>query len=284
MSHQTLAKSALTSRVVVNGVLILTTVYFLFPVWWLIVSSTKSNPDLFASNGFWFADMNFIDNIKQVFTYDSGIYPRWFLNSIGYALVAALGSTFISAMCGYVLAKFNFRGRGLVFGFVMAGLLIPATLLTVPLYLVAAKIGLTNTIWSVIIPSVVSPFGVFLSYVYAQGSVPDEILESARVDGAGELKIFFQIVFHIMTPAMATVGLFSFVGAWNNFMLPLFMLNDRNLYPVTLGLFAWQSNKSAVTYNVVLAGSLLMVIPLVIGFLFLQRFWKAGLTLGAVKG
>jgi len=167
---------------------------------------------------------------------------------------------------------------------VVAGLLIPGALLTVPLYLVAASVGLTNTIWAIIIPSLVSPFGVFLCRVFAQGAVPDEIIESARMDGAGDLRIFGQITARIMSPALATVGLFSFVGAWNGFMLPLIMLTDKTLYPVTLGLYAWQADKGQATYNLILSGSLVMVVPLVIGFFFMQRFWRTGLTLGAVKG
>jgi len=273
-----------SSRVVVNGALVLTAIYFLFPVWWLLVSATKSNPDLFSSNGFWFADMNLIENVKAVFSRDGGLYPRWFANSVGYGVAAAVGATITSGACGYALAKFRFRGDRLLFGGVIAGLLIPGALLTVPLYLVAATVGLTNTIWAIIIPSFVSPFGVFLCRVYAEGAVPDEIIESARMDGAGELRIFAQITGRIMAPALATVGLFSFVGAWNGFMLPLIMLTDKTLYPVTLGLYAWQADKGQATYNLILAGSLVMVIPLIIGFLFMQRFWRQGLTLGAVKG
>jgi len=263
---------------------VLTAIYFLFPVWWLLVSATKSNPDLFSTNGFWFAEMNLVENVKDVFVRDSGLYPRWFGNSVGYGIAAAVGATITSGACGYVLAKFRFPGDRLVFGFVVAGLLIPGALLTVPLYLVAASVGLTNTIWAIIIPSLVSPFGVFLCRVFAQGAVPDEIIESARMDGAGDLRIFGQITARIMSPALATVGLFSFVGAWNGFMLPLIMLTDKTLYPVTLGLYAWQADKGQATYNLILSGSLVMVVPLVIGFFFMQRFWRTGLTLGAVKG
>ncbi|QEW02759.1 carbohydrate ABC transporter permease [Microbacterium lushaniae] len=277
-------RPAWSSRLIVNGVLVLTAIYFLFPVWWLLVSATKSNADLFSSNGFWFAEMNLVENIQAVFVRDGGLYPIWFGNSVGYGLAAAIGATITSGACGYALAKFRFPGDKLIFGGVIAGLLIPGALLTVPLYLVAASVGATNTIWAIIIPSIISPFGVYLCRVYAEGAVPDEIIESARMDGAGELRIFGQITGRIMAPALATVGLFSFVGAWNGFMLPLIMLSDRSLYPVTLGLYAWQADKGAATYNLILAGSLLTVIPLVIGFFLMQRFLRTGLTLGSVKG
>lgn len=274
----------LGSRLVVNGALILTSIYFLFPVWWLIVSATKSNADLFATNGLWFAEPHLVDNVQAVLSRGAGLFPRWLLNSVGYSLAAALGATVTSAACGYALAKFRFLGDRVLFGAVIAGLLIPGALLTVPLYLVAASVGLTNTIWSVIIPSIVSPFGVFLARVYIEGSVPDEVIESARMDGASELRIFGQIAVPMLTPALATIALFSFVGTWNSFMLPLIMLSNQKLYPVTLGLYAWQSYKGESTYNLVLAGSLLMVIPLIIGFLLLQKYLRKGLTLGAVKG
>lgn len=272
-----------TSRLVVNGLMALMALYFLFPVWWLIVSSTKSNPDLFATSGFWFAEMNFAENVSKVFTYDSGLFPRWLANSIWYSTTAAVLGTLISTATGYVIAKFEFFGRGALFAGVIGGLLIPGALLTIPLYLVMSQVGLANTPASIIIPSMVTPFGVYLARVYCDASVPDEILEAARLDGAGEIRIFFTVVLRILSPAMVTIGLFAFVGSWNNFFLPLVMLTDRELYPVVLGLYNWQSYLGTATYDIVLTGSLITVVPLAIAFFALQRFWRAGLTLGSIK-
>jgi len=266
------------------AILILSLIYFLLPLWWLIVSSTKSNADLFNSNGFWFSAPHFLTNIVHTFTASNGLYIRWLGNSIFYAGVASLVGTLLAAAAGYVLAKFQFRGKGLVFGTVLAGVLVPSALLTIPLYFVASWVGLTNTIWAVIIPSCVSPFGVYLARVYAEAAVPDEILEAARMDGAGELRIFFTMVLKILSPALVTIALFVFVATWTNFMLPLVMFNDASLYPVTLGLYSWQQYKGASNYDIVLMGSLLSIIPLVIAFFSLQRFLRSGLTMGGIKG
>ncbi|MWB96968.1 ABC transporter permease subunit [Agromyces sp. MMS17-SY077] len=265
------------------GALTLAAVYFLIPIWWLIVSSTKSNTALFNSNGFWFSDLSLIDNVVDVFTRQNGLFSRWLLNSVLYAGVGGILATLLGVACGYAIAKYEFRGRGLLFGTILGGLLLPAALLTVPLYLMFSQIGLVNSVWAVIIPALVNPFAVYLGRVYAAASVPDELIEAARLDGAGELRIFFTIGLRLMSPALVTVFLFTFVSIWNNFFLPLIMLTDQSLYPVTLGLYNWYTATREANYNVVITGSLISVIPLVVAFLSLQRFWRAGLSAGSVK-
>jgi multiple sugar transport system permease protein len=141
-----------------------------------------------------------------------------------------------------------------------------------------------GTYWAVIIPSVVSPFAVYLGRVYAAESVPDEILEAARMDGAGEIRIFATIAARIMSPAIVTIFLFSFVFIWSNFFLAMVMLSNQNLYPVTLGLFEWFTRRSVTTCNVVITGSLISVLPLVAAFASLGRFWRNGIITGSVKG
>lgn len=257
--------------------------YFFLPVWWLFVSSTKSAGDLFSTNGFWFAGWNLLDNIGQVFAKDNGAFIGWMANSLIYAGLGGIVATMFGAACGYAIAKFNFPGKGVVFASIIAGVLVPSALLTIPLYLMFSAMGVINTYWAVLIPAVVSPFAVYLSRIYATASIPDEVIEAARVDGAGELRIFFTISLRIMSPALITVFLFSFVGIWNNFFLPLVMLKDSSLFPVTVGLFQWFNTSYRVPYEEVITGSFLSVIPLIVAFLALQRFWRAGLTAGAVK-
>jgi multiple sugar transport system permease protein len=265
------------------GVLTLAALYFLVPIWWLLVSSTKSNTRLFNSNGFWFSGQNFFENVNEVLTRQDGLFGRWLLNSILYAGIGGALATLIGVACGYAIAKYEFPGRGLLFGGILAGVLIPSALLTVPLYLMFSKLGLVNSVWAVLIPAVVNPFAVYLGRVYAAASVPDELMEAARIDGAGELRIFFSIALRLMSPALVTVFLFTFVAIWNNFFLPLIMLSDQNLYPVTLGIYNWYTQTREANYNIVITGSLLSVIPLVLAFLSLQRFWRSGLTAGSVK-
>lgn len=271
------------ARIVTRVALGLVTVYFLAPVVWLVIASTKTNADLATTFGFWFAEMNVDRNYASLDSWTQGLFWRWVGNSVLYSGVAAAVGTLASVMAGYGLAKFAFPGKVPTLAVIMAGLLMPIALLTIPLYIVFHTLGLTNTIWSVIIPSCVSPFGVFLGQVYANTSVPTELLEAARLDGAGEARIFFTMVLRILAPAMVTIFLFIFVQAWNNFLLPLMMISSQELKPVTLGLYGMMSY-FAPDKGAVMLGSLLGVIPLVIMFFALQRYWRSGLAAGAVKG
>src|SRR5580693_4011548 len=149
-------------------------VYFLLPAWWLVVSSTKGPSTLYASEGFWFSQLHLASNLTGLFTYDGGIYWHWLVNTLLYAGAGALCATALASAAGYALAKYEFRGRQLVFSVVLGGVLVPGTALALPLYLLLSKVSLTNTYWSVFLPSVVSPFGVYLARVYAASAIPDE--------------------------------------------------------------------------------------------------------------
>ena len=278
--------STLRSRVLVVGGLLVAAVYFLLPVYWIAVAATKSTGDLFGTSGLWFANPQLLDNLESVFTFQDGIYLRWTLNSVIYAGGGALLATFFSAMAGYGLAKFWFSGREAVFNVILAGVFIPMTALALPLYLMLSKVELANSYWSVLLPSIVSPFGVFLCRIYAAAAVPDDLLEAARIDGAGELRIFLTVGLRIMTPALVTIFLFQFVGIWNNYFLPLVMLSDPDLYPITLGLTSWYSfaGRQPELYQLTVGGAFVSVVPLMIAMVVLQRFWRTGLTQGSVKG
>lgn len=278
--------STRTSRIIVVAICTVFAVYFLLPVYWLLIASTKSTSGLFGSSGLWLSQPQWWSNMRRVFSYDNGIYLRWAFNSLLYAGVGGVLATLLAAATGYALAKYSFRGRELVFNLILGGVLIPGTALALPLYLLFAKIGLTNTYWAVLFPSLVSPFSVYLCRIYADASVPDELVESARIDGASEWRIFRTVVLRIMTPALVTVFLFQFVGTWNNYFLPLVMLSDPKLYPITLGLTSWQSfqDRQPELYQLVVGGAFVSVIPLMIAMIVLQRFWRTGLTQGSVKG
>ncbi|MGW5019087.1 carbohydrate ABC transporter permease [Streptomyces cacaoi] len=272
-------------RIVLVGVVTLAALYFLLPVYWLVIAATKSNASLYGSFGLWFDAPRLLDNLGRVFSYGGHIYPRWALNSLLYAGVGAVLATLLSAAAGFALAKYRFRGREAVFKFVLAGVLLPSTALALPLYLMFSKIGLTDTYWGVLIPSVVSPFGVYLCRIYAESAVPDTVLEAARVDGAGEGRIFFTVVLRLMTPALVTVFLFQFVHIWNNYFLPLVMLSEDDKYPITLGLVTWQQAADRVPEltQYTIGGAFVSVIPLAVAMLVLQRYWRTGLTEGSVK-
>jgi multiple sugar transport system permease protein len=164
---------------------------------------------------------------------------------------------------------------------------VPGTALAVPTFLMFANMGLTNTPWSVIIPSLISPFGLYLMWTFAADAVPDEIMEAARIDGASEARTFFQVSLPMLSPGIVTVLLFTVVATWNNYFLPLIMLRDPDWYPLTLGLNAWNQQASTTggeaVFNLVIAGSLLTILPLIAAFLLLQRYWQSGLAAGSVK-
>jgi multiple sugar transport system permease protein len=278
------------SSIGVMTILLIFTLYFLIPFFWLVVSAAKSQADLFGTFGLWFApDFNLFTNLQSLFTYNNGLFGRWLLNTLLYAGVGSVGGTFLAAMAGYALAKYAFRGRNLIFSIILGAILVPASTLAIPLYLMMSAVGLTNTIWAVLLPSLVNPFGVFLTRIYAASAVPDELLEAARIDGANEFRTF-TIALRLMTPALVTVLLFGFVGIWNNFILPFVMFSDPNLFPVTVGLQSWNvtgSNAGAnsqTIYNLIVTGALISSIPLLIGCILLQRFWRGGLGTGSVKG
>lgn len=264
--------------------------YFLLPLVWLVIASTKDNADLFSTFGFWFGKhFNLFTNIGQVFTLHDGVYLHWVVNTIVYAGVSAFGASLLATMAGYAFAKYRFPGGTLIFSIVLGSIMIPLTALAIPTYLLFSAAGLTNTALAVIIPSLVSPFGVYLMRVYASESVPDSLLEAARIDGAGEFRIFWQVAIRQLGPGIVTVFLFSLVATWNNYFLPLIMLNTSELYPLTVGLAQWQATAAAgsgsqALFSTVITGSLISIIPLVISFLFLQRYWQSGLGTGAVKG
>ena len=259
---------------------------FTLPLWYLFVASSKSRGDLTTTPGLWFSHFQLGTNVSDTVNRDGGIFWRWLLNSVLYAGVGAAIGTVIAAMAGYALAKYEFRGREAIFNTILAGVLVPATALALPLFLIFAAVGLTNTYWSVLLPSLVSPFGVYLSRIYASASVPDALIEAARLDGVGEFRIFLMMATALMKPALVTIFLFQFVVIWNNFFLPLIMLVDRKLFPMTLGLYSWnsQTQQDPTLATAVLTGALLSVVPIIAAFLMLQRYWRGGLGAGGVKG
>jgi multiple sugar transport system permease protein len=262
--------------------------YAVLPLVWLFINATKTQPSLFSTFGLWFGgDFALWDNIRETFRYEDGIFLRWLANTLMYVVLGAGGATFLATMAGYGLAKFEFPGKRAVFAVVLGAVAIPGTALAVPTFLMFTKLGLTNTPWAIIIPSLISPFGLYLIWAYAQEAVPVELLEAARMDGAGELRIFFTIVLRLLGPGVVTVLLFTVVATWNNYFLPLIMLSKPSLYPLTIGLNHWneqsQTAGGRAIYNLVITGSLLTIIPIVLSFLVMQRYWQSGLTAGSVK-
>ncbi|MER6004120.1 carbohydrate ABC transporter permease [Nonomuraea sp. NPDC052116] len=266
-------------------VLLLGALYCLTPVAWVVIASSKTPRELFTTFSF-APGTGILDNLANLSAYGDGQFWKWGLNSLLYAGVGAILSTMVSAMAGYALAKFRFRGREFLFSVILAGVLVPGIVLAVPQYLLMAAVGLAGTHWSVLLPVIINPFGIFLCRVFAAASVPQSTLEAARLDGAGETRIFGAIVLPMMAPGLVTVLLLQFVGIWNNFLLPFIMLSDQDKYPITLGLYTFLGKGAGDSdlYPLVIMGSAVSVIPLIALVLVLQRFWRADLLAGGLKG
>ncbi|MGO4533587.1 carbohydrate ABC transporter permease [Leifsonia sp. 2MCAF36] len=274
--------------IVLTIIMLLFLVYALVPLIWLVINAGKTQADLFSTFGLSFGSKFALwDNIVETFTYKDGIFLRWLGNTLLYVAAGAGGATLLATLAGYGLAKYKFPGKKAYFAVVLGAVAVPGTALAVPTFLLFSQMGLTNTPWSIIIPSLITPFGLYLIWVYTIDSVPTELLEAARLDGASELRTFFTISLKLLTPGVVTVALFSIVATWNNYFLPLIMLSDPTWYPLTVGLNQWSAQASGVgaqpIYNLVITGSLITIIPIVLVFLFLQRFWQSGLSAGSVK-
>jgi multiple sugar transport system permease protein len=266
-------------------------VYFLIPLWWLVIASSKDPVSLFSGSGaLWFSGgIDYIANLQDLFTYNGGIYLRWLANSVLYALAGGAGATVIAVLAGYGFAKFAFPGRNLMFAVVLGSVMVPLTALVIPTFIMFSDLHLTDTIWAVILPSLLSPFAVYLMRVYIADAVPTELLDAARVDGAGEFRTFVSVALPLLRPIIVTVLLLGVVACWNNYFLPLAMLSDSSLYPIPVGIGLWEglaANNNGgghSLWSLIIIGSLVSVIPLIVAFLSLQKYWQGGLSIGSLK-
>jgi multiple sugar transport system permease protein len=270
-----------------TALLLLGALYCLMPVAWVVIAATKGPGDLFTTFSFWPSfNGGFRYNLSHLLDFRDGIFWKWALNSLLYAGAGSLLSVAVSVTAGYALAKYRFGGREVIFRCILAGVLVPQITLAVPQYLLMSKLGLVNSYWSVLLPSVISPYCIYLSRIYASAVVSDDMLEAGRIDGAGEYRLAWSIGMPPMIPGMVTIFLLQFVAIWNNFLLPYIMISDDRHFPMTVGLFSMlnQGASQPALYSLVIMGAFLSVLPLIALFLFLQRYWRIDLVSGAVKG
>ncbi|MEV5966299.1 carbohydrate ABC transporter permease [Kribbella sp. NPDC051952] len=275
------------TRYVSTAILLIGALYCLLPVVWVVIAATKGPGDLFTTFSFWPSfNGGFGYNITHLLEFRDGIFWKWAGNSLLYAGAGSLLSVAISVTAGYALAKYRFRGRETLFRCILAGVLVPQITLAVPQYLLMSKLGLVNSYWSVLLPSIISPYCIYLSRIYAAAVVSDDMLEAGRIDGAGEYRLAWSIGIPPMIPGMVTIFLLQFVAIWNNFLLPYIMISDDRHFPMTVGLFSMlnQGASQPALYSLVIMGAFLSVLPLIALFLFLQRYWRIDLVSGAVKG
>jgi multiple sugar transport system permease protein len=265
--------------------------FVLAPLVWLLINATKSQADIYSSFGFWFAGpFRLFSNIAALGQDISGagVFADWLGNTLLYAGAGAAGAAILSALAGYGFARYRFRGANALFFVVMATLLVPLTSIALPLFLVYSKVGLVNSVWGMILPSMVSPVGIYLMRTYIDASVPKDLIEAARLDGAGEFRIFVRVALPLAFPGLMTVLLITVVVVWNNYFLPLIIFSRNSLYPLTVGLSslsqAAETGSKAELVPVLITGGLVTVAPLVILFLLLERYFRGGLLQGSTTG
>ncbi|MFC1408241.1 carbohydrate ABC transporter permease [Streptacidiphilus sp. N1-12] len=274
------------SKAAVNAALVLAALYTFFPLVWMLVAAAKDPTGVMSGQVFTLRHFSLSANLSGLLHQDGGIYLRWFGNSLFYAGAGSVVCALVSIAAGYAFHTYEFPGKEKLFGVVLLGVLVPSAATVLPMYLLASKAHLVNTVWAILIPSVVNPFGVYLARVFSAGYVPGEVIEAARVDGASELRIFRSVGLPMLKSGFTTIMLFQFSAIWNGFFLALVMLSNQRLYPVSLGLYMWNDSvaqDAPSMISLVICGSVVAVVPVVLLFLSLQRFWRAGLTAGSIK-
>lgn len=278
------------TRVVLQVACLVFGLYIMLPVYWDVVAATKTNNAIVNSFGFWFSGrFELWHNIREVFTYNNGEFAHWMLNTVFYAVASGVAAVLSGSAAGFAFAKYGFAGKRFLIGFIIGAVAVPATALVIPLYLLLGFFHLLNNPLGMILPSIGSAFGTFLIYVYARTAVSNDLLDAGRIDGSSESGLLWRIGIPIMWPACVSVLLFTVVGTWNNYFLPLLLFSRSGLYPLSVGLAEWNSSVQTgayaqVLYALLVAGSLVSTLPTVVAFALLQRYWKAGLMVGSTTG
>ena len=250
------------------------------PFVWMVLGSLKGEGELRQAPPTWLPQNPSLDNFRQLFSKLS--FGTYFFNSTIVAVVVTVGNLLFCSMLGYALAMLNFRGKRFVFVIVMATLMIPGVVTFVPLFVLVANIGLIDSLPGLILPFLVSPFGVFLMRQYILG-LPRDLLDAGRVDGAGELRIFRQIILPLCGPALATLGILTFLGSWNNFLWPLVVAQNEVHYTLPVALALYSTGQNSTQYGLLLAGATVVVIPILVVFLIFQRRFIEGIATTGIK-
>jgi multiple sugar transport system permease protein len=250
------------------------------PFVWMVLSSVKPEAEVRAIPPTWWPQTFTMDNYGQLFSRLD--FPTYFLNSAIVAVVVTLGNVVFGSMLGYALAKLDFPGKRTVFSLVMLTLMVPGVVTFVPLFVLTTNIGLNNTLPGMFLPFVAGPFGVFLMRQFILG-LPDELIAAARVDGAGELRIFFSVILPLCGPALATLAILTFLGSWNNFLWPLVVAQTEDKYTLPVALALYSVGQNSTQYGLLLAGAVVVVVPVVAVFLILQRYFVQGIAMTGIK-
>jgi multiple sugar transport system permease protein len=250
------------------------------PFLWMLVSSVKPEAEVRQIPPTWLPETFTLENYQTLF--DRLSFPTYFFNSTLVAIVVTLGNVVFCSMLGYALAKLEFRGKRVIFALVLGTLMVPAIAILVPLFVLVSNLGLTNTYAGLILPYLAAPIGVFLMRQYFLG-LPDELIQAARVDGASEFRIFWNVMLPLCGPALATLAILTFLGSWNNFIWPLVVAQTEDRYTLPVALALYSVGQNATQYGVLLAGAVVVVLPVIAIFLALQRYFVQGIAMTGIK-
>jgi len=262
------------------GVMTAGLVLVVIPFIWMVISSFKPEGEVMAVPPTWWPQTVTTDNYRQLFAQLD--FPTYFFNSAIVAGSVAAGNVVFCSMLGYALAKLEFTGKRVVFGLVLGTLMVPGVVTFIPLFVLVTNIGLANSLPGMILPFLAGPFGVFLMRQYILG-LPDELIQAARVDGAGELRIFFSVILPLCWPAIATLAVLTFLTSWNNFLWPLVVATSEEKYTLPVALALYSVGQNATQYGLLLAGSVVVVLPVLVVFLVLQRRIMEGVATTGIK-
>lgn len=265
--------------VVVTAVLAGAACIMLLPYVWMVLSSLKSNMEIVSGSSGFFPSHPSLDGYRTVFL--EAPFMTWLLNSTLTSIVITVVTLFTSALAGYVFAKHQFKGKKLLFILILATMMIPFQVIMIPTYLITAKLGLINSLLAIILPNLVSSYGVFLAKQFIE-DIPQDLLDAARMDGAGELRLMVRIIAPLILPMLSALGIFTFMNSWNNYLWPLIILNDTGKMTVPLAL-VYFNGAHMVNYNVVMSAAVLITIPVIIVFLIFQKQFIKGLTMTGMK-
>ncbi|NEA64012.1 carbohydrate ABC transporter permease [Streptomyces sp. SID12488] len=264
------------ARPLLYGALVLCALLTLLPFLWVTSGSLRSLDEIRSDPGAWLPHDITLDNFTRLFRTEG--FGRFMANSLVVAAMVVIGNIVAASAAGYALAKLEFAGKRLAFGAVMAAMMMPFTAVFVPQFVITVDMGLADTLAGIALPSVALPLSVFIMRQYAS-SIPDELLEAARIDGAGEFRIFFRIFLPLAGPAVATITIMSFLTSWNSFIWPLIVAQSTSTYTLPVGLAATSQAAAHITdYGLLLAGAIVVMLPVLVLFLFLQRYFVQGIS------
>lgn len=274
------ARRGLTGRALTYTVLVAGLIVWVLPFIWMLLGSVKTQSEILQRPPTWLPQQITWENFAQWFgPLDIG---RFFTNSIVVALLTVLGNLVFCSMVGYALAKMDFPGKKVLFAVVLITLMVPGIVTFVPLFVMVSSFGLTSSYAALILPFVTTPLGVFLMRQFMLG-IPDELLEAARIDGAGELRIFARVVMPLCGPPLATLGILTFLASWNNFLWPLVAAQSEDMYTLPVAISLYATGQNATDYGLLLAGSVLVIAPIILLFVFLQRYFIQGVATTGLK-